>query len=78
MSWWRVKTDIKSQAFQNAAYIYRVLGCQAMGEFAGGFLIRAPSDLAGQELSGKIFKDVLVDGAEFMDSTNYAGQLFDD
>lgn len=49
-----------------------------MGEFAGGFLIRVPSDLAGQELSGKIFKDVLVDGAEFMDSTNYAGQLFDD
>lgn len=35
MSWWQVKTDIKSQAFQNAAYIYRVLCCQAVGEFAG-------------------------------------------
>lgn len=34
------------------------------------FLIREPSDVAGQELSGKIFKDVLVYMAQFMDSMN--------
>lgn len=73
-----MKTDIKSQAFQNAAYIYRVLCCQAGVNLLEVFLVRAPSDLAGQELTGKIFKDVLVDRAEFMDSMNYAGQLFDD
>lgn len=49
---------IKSKAFQNALYIYRILGCQSPGESAGVFffffLIRVPSDLAGRELSVKI------------------------